>query len=83
MVVVVSTAAQIAGPALIAYGIDTGLPELVKHQNWLPLTSTVVAYLVAAIVGAWLISSYTVQSARISQASSSTCASGCSATPSC
>ncbi len=68
VVVVVSTGAQIAGPALIAYGIDTGLPALVKHQNWLPLTSTVVAYLVAAIVGAWLISSYTVLSARISQA---------------
>jgi ATP-binding cassette, subfamily B, bacterial len=68
VVVVISTAAQIAGPALIAYGIDTGLPALFKHQNWLPLSETVIAYLVAALVGAWLISSYTVLSARISQA---------------
>jgi ATP-binding cassette, subfamily B, bacterial len=68
VVVVISTAAQIAGPALIAFGIDTGLPALFKHQNWLPLTETVIAYLVAALVGAWLISSYTVLSARISQA---------------
>ncbi|HMH58911.1 MAG TPA: ABC transporter ATP-binding protein, partial [Galbitalea sp.] len=68
VVVVISTAAQIAGPALIAFGIDTGLPALFKHQNWLPLSETVIAYLVAALVGAWLISSYTVLSARISQA---------------
>ncbi len=68
VVVVISTAAQIAGPALIAYGIDVGLPALFKHKDWLPLSETVVAYLIAAIVGAWLISSYTVLSARISQA---------------
>jgi ATP-binding cassette, subfamily B, bacterial len=68
VVVVISTAAQVSGPALIAFGLDVGLPALVKDKNWLPLSATVVAYLVAAIVGAWLISSYTVLSARISQA---------------
>jgi ATP-binding cassette subfamily B protein len=68
VVVVISTTAQIAGPALIAYGINVGLPALVKSKDWLPLGATVVAYLVAAIVGAWLISSYTILSARISQA---------------
>jgi ATP-binding cassette subfamily B protein len=68
LVVVVSTAAQIAGPALIAYGIDVGLPALVKNSDWAPLTLTVIAYLVAAAIGAWLISSYTILSARISQA---------------
>ena len=39
-----------------------------KHSNWTPLTLTVIAYLVTAVLGAWLISSYTVLSARISQA---------------
>jgi ATP-binding cassette subfamily B protein len=68
VIVVVSTAAQIAGPALIAYGINVGLPALAKNKNWLPLSETVVVYLVAAVLGAWLISSYTVLSARISQA---------------
>jgi ATP-binding cassette subfamily B protein len=68
VVVVISTAAQIAGPALIAFGVDTGLPALFKNKDWWPLTGTVIAYLVAAVVGAWLISSYTVLSARISQA---------------
>jgi ATP-binding cassette subfamily B protein len=68
VIVVISTAAQVAGPALIAYGINVGLPSLVKHSNWTPLTLTVIGYLVTAVIGAWLISSYTVLSARISQA---------------
>jgi ATP-binding cassette, subfamily B, bacterial len=68
VIVVISTAAQIAGPALIAYGINVGLPALVKRTDWFPLSLTVIAYLVAAALGAWLISSYTVLSARISQA---------------
>ncbi|NEM92235.1 ABC transporter ATP-binding protein [Galbitalea soli] len=67
-IVVVSTLAQVAGPALIAYGIDVGLPALLKQQDWMPLSLTVVAYLVAAVIGAALIAWYTVMSARISQA---------------
>ncbi|CAN5201869.1 ABC transporter ATP-binding protein [soil metagenome] len=66
-VVVVSTAAQVAGPALIAYGIDTGLPALLK-QDWMPLGFAVVAYLATGIVGAALIAWYTVLTARVSQA---------------
>ncbi len=66
-VVVVSTLAQIAGPALIAYGIDAGLPALLKQQ-WLPLGFAVAGYLVTAIIGAGLIAWYTVLTARISQA---------------
>lgn len=66
-VVVVSTAAQVAGPALIAYGIDTGLPQLIR-QNAMPLGAAVAAYLAAGISGAVLIAWYTVLSARISQA---------------
>ncbi len=68
VVVVVSTAAQVAGPALIAYGIDTGLPALLKRQDWMPLGLAVAAYLVAGVVGALLIAQYTVLTARISQA---------------
>lgn len=67
VVVVVSTAAQVAGPAIIAFGIDNGLPALLK-QNWFPLAAAGVAYLVTGVIGAGLIAWYTVLSARISQA---------------
>jgi ATP-binding cassette subfamily B protein len=67
-VVVLSTGAQVVGPALIAYGIDTGLPALLARQDWMPLGLAVVSYLVAGIVGAVLIAQYTVLTARISQA---------------
>jgi ATP-binding cassette, subfamily B, bacterial len=67
IVVVVSTGAQVAGPLLIAYGIDTGLPALLK-EDWFPVILTGGAYLVAGVVGAILIAWYTVLSARISQA---------------
>ena len=66
-VVVVSTAAQVAGPAIIAFGIDTGLPALLK-QDWFPLAAAGVAYLITGVIGAVLIAWYTVLSARISQA---------------
>jgi ATP-binding cassette subfamily B protein len=68
VIVIISTGAQVAGPALIAYGIDVGLPSLLKKQDWMPLALTVVAYLVAAVIGAFLISQYTILSAKISQA---------------
>jgi ATP-binding cassette subfamily B protein len=67
IVVIVSTAAQVAGPALIAYGIDRGLPALLE-RDWLPIGATVAAYLVAGVVGALLIAWYTVLTAKISQA---------------
>ena len=67
VVVVVSTVAQVAGPALIAFGIDTGLPALVKH-DWVPLGFAVAAYLFTGVIGAVLIAWYTVLTARISQA---------------
>ncbi|HXD60444.1 MAG TPA: ABC transporter ATP-binding protein [Lacisediminihabitans sp.] len=67
-VVVLSTGAQVVGPALIAYGIDTGLPALLARQDWVPLGLAVASYLVAGIVGAVLIAQYTVLTARISQA---------------
>ncbi|UFS59399.1 ABC transporter ATP-binding protein [Subtercola endophyticus] len=66
-VVVISTAAQVAGPALIAYGIDSGLPALLAN-DWMPVAFAGIAYLLAGIVGAVLISWFTVLTARISQA---------------
>ncbi len=66
-VVVISTLAQVAGPALIAFGIDTGLRRL-REQDALPLALAVIAYLGAGVTGAVLIAWYTVLSARISQA---------------
>ncbi|GGF19798.1 ABC transporter ATP-binding protein [Subtercola lobariae] len=67
VVVVISTAAQVAGPALIAFGIDSGLPALLAN-DWMPVALAGVAYLLAGIVGAVLISWFTVLTARISQA---------------
>ncbi|THG35817.1 ABC transporter ATP-binding protein [Glaciibacter flavus] len=66
-VIVISTAFQVAGPALIAIGIDQGLPALMK-QDWMPLALAGGAYLFTGVAGAALISWYTVLSARISQA---------------
>lgn len=67
VVVVVSTALQVAGPALIAFGIDRGLPAVLAGDAR-PLIFVVAAYLLAGIAGAVLISQYTILSARISQA---------------
>jgi ATP-binding cassette, subfamily B, bacterial len=66
-VVVVSTGAQVVGPALIAYGIDNGLPALVGGDGS-PLALTVIGYLTAGVGGALLIAWYTILSAQISQA---------------
>lgn len=67
IVVVVSTAAQVAGPAFIAFGIDNGLPAMLK-QDWMPLGFAVGAFLFTGVIGAVLIAWYTVLTARISQA---------------
>lgn len=66
-VVVVSTGAQVVGPALIAFGIDRALPAALDG-DWMPVGLTVVAYLVAGVTSAVLIWWYTVLAARISQA---------------
>lgn len=68
LVVVVSTAAQVAGPALIAVAIDRGLPAVLERADWLPALLYVSAYLVTGVIGAVLIAWYTVLVARVSQA---------------
>ena len=67
VLVVLSTALQVVGPALIALGIDQGLPALMKQNDWMPIGLVVGAYLFAGIVGAVLIAQYTLLAARISQ----------------
>ncbi|MCU1424013.1 MAG: transporter ATP-binding protein, partial [Microbacteriaceae bacterium] len=56
-----------AGPALVAYGIDKGLPALIDG-DWAPIGLIVGIYLAAGILGAAFIAWYTVLTARISQA---------------
>ncbi len=65
--IIVSSAAQVAGPALIAYGIDQGIPALID-QNWFPVAFAGLAYLFTGLIGGVLIASYIRLSARISQA---------------
>lgn len=64
--VVLSQAARVAGPALIAFGIDNALPALQAGDN-VPLVLTGVAYLSAAIATAGLTALYVTSTARLSQ----------------
>lgn len=65
--VVLSQAARVAGPALIAFGIDHALPALRAGDN-LPLVMTGVAYLAATVATAGLTALYVTSTARLSQA---------------
>ncbi|HRP98984.1 MAG TPA: ABC transporter ATP-binding protein, partial [Terrimesophilobacter sp.] len=66
-VIIVSTGAQVVGPALIAFGIDRGLPAVIDGDA-MPLLLVVAAYLISGLAGALLIAWYTVLMARVSQA---------------
>ncbi|WP_437584248.1 ABC transporter ATP-binding protein [Paramicrobacterium sp. CJ85] len=66
--VICSTIASVAGPALIAYGIDTALPAVLEHSDWLPAFGVGILYIVTALAAATFMSTYVVASARISQA---------------
>ncbi|CAN7195217.1 ABC transporter ATP-binding protein [Microbacterium sp. LjRoot45] len=67
-VLVVSTALRVAGPALIAYGINQALPKVLSVGDWMPTAVVVLVYLVAGIGGAALIGWYAVVAARLTQA---------------
>lgn len=67
LLVVFSQAARVAGPAIIAYGIDHALPDLQAGNN-LPLILSGVAYLVAALLAAGLTAGYVRATALLSQA---------------
>lgn len=68
--VVLSQAAKVAGPLLIAYGIDTALPALTAKpdSSILPLMITGGGYIAAALISSWLTASYLTATARLSQA---------------
>lgn len=68
--VVLSQAAKVAGPLLIAYGIDTALPALTAKpdSSILPLMITGGGYIIAALISSWLTASYLTATARLSQA---------------
>lgn len=68
VVLVVSTALQVAGPALIAFGIDTALPAVIADANWMPTIGVVAVYLVAGLGGAGLVGWFAVIAARLTQA---------------
>ncbi|MFT4136379.1 ABC transporter ATP-binding protein [Microbacterium sp.] len=68
VVLVVSTAMRVLGPALVAYGIDAALPAVVDELDWTPTVLVVAVYLVTAVLGAALIGWYAVIAARLTQA---------------
>ncbi len=68
IVLVISTAFRVAGPALIAYGLNQALPAAVDEMNWMPTIGVVALYLVTGFAGAGLIGWYVVVAARLTQA---------------
>lgn len=67
LVILVATGLQVVGPALIAYGIDSGLPRLERGDVG-PLGVAIAGSLFAGVVGAILTAQYSIQAARLSQA---------------
>lgn len=67
-VILISTALRVAGPALIAFGINNALPIVLEQGDWMPTIIVVSVYLVAGFGGALLIGWYVVLSARLTQA---------------
>lgn len=69
ILVVVSQAAKVAGPLLIAFGIDHALPALMAtEKNPTLLILTGVGYIVAAVTASSLTALYLTATARLSQA---------------
>ncbi|SEI38949.1 ATP-binding cassette, subfamily B [Arthrobacter sp. yr096] len=67
VMVVVSQLTRVAGPALIAFGIDNALPALQAGNNG-PLVLSGALYLAAAIATAGMTALYVTSTARLSQA---------------
>ncbi|MFZ3451921.1 ABC transporter ATP-binding protein [Arthrobacter sp. 7Tela_A1] len=65
--VVISQAARVAGPAIIAYGIDHALPALQAGDSF-PLLASGGTYLLAAVLAAALTAGYVRSTAQLSQA---------------
>ncbi|MBD7995718.1 ABC transporter ATP-binding protein [Arthrobacter sp. Sa2CUA1] len=67
VLVVLSQAARVAGPAIIAYGIDHALPAL-RAGSSVPLLLSGGGYLLAAVLAAALTAGYVRSTAQLSQA---------------
>ncbi|MDO2935291.1 ABC transporter ATP-binding protein [Paeniglutamicibacter sulfureus] len=67
VLVVISNAARVAFPLIIAWAIDWGLPQ-VAAGNWAPLGITGGAYVLSAIAAGTLLGWYILCTAKISQA---------------
>ncbi|QOT15835.1 ABC transporter ATP-binding protein [Paenarthrobacter sp. YJN-5] len=67
VMVVVSQLTRVAGPALIAFGIDHALPALQSGDNG-PLILVGVLYIAAAVATAGMTALYVTSTARLSQA---------------
>jgi len=68
VVLVVSTALQVAGPILISIGIDRALPAVLDQADWMPTFMIGGIYLLAGASAAALIAWYVIIAARITQA---------------
>lgn len=68
VVLIVSTALQVVGPLLIAYGINQALPVVIGQGDWMPTIVVVLIYLLSALGAAALIGWYVVVAARLTQA---------------
>ncbi len=68
VVLVVSTALRVAGPALVGWGIANALPAVTERADWMPTILVVAVFLVTAIGGAALIGWYAVVAAHLTQA---------------
>lgn len=67
LLIVASTLLQVAGPALIARGIDQGLPAALERGDYAPIGLIVVAFLVTGLGGSVFLALYTRRSIQISQ----------------
>lgn len=68
VLVVLAQLAAVAGPALVAFGIDTALPALADDDDAAPLALAASTYLVLALGGGLLSAQVVRASARVSQA---------------
>lgn len=66
LIVVISEAAFLVGPLIVAYGIDTAVPALVDGDGG-PLVFTVLSYLGAGVVNALAKAAFVRLSVRVSQ----------------
>jgi ATP-binding cassette, subfamily B, bacterial len=68
IVLVISTALRVAGPALVGWGISNALPAVLERMDWMPTILVVAVFLASALGGAALIGWYAVVVARLTQA---------------